>query len=117
MWEVFEALLKARGITAADFSRATGISQATLSTWKKRGTPIGSRHAQTIADYFAVPVDFLMTGKAETPTLSNPDARELYLLIERADKDQIQMTVDFLKRIMAYKEGLDVLTKDKNREV
>lgn len=118
MWEIFDALLRSRGITAAEFSRETGISQATLSTWKKRGGPIGSRHAQTIADFFGVSVDYLMTGKRPglaPVTAYSAAAKDLITLIEKADENQIEMTADFLRRMMAYKEGLEnVLAKDKN---
>lgn len=118
MWEIFDALLRSRGITAAEFSRETGISQVTLSTWKKRGGPIGSRHAQTIADFFGVSVDYLMTGKRPDlapVTAYSAAAKDLITLIEKADENQIEMTADFLRRMMAYKEGLEnVLAKDKN---
>lgn len=65
MYEMFEKLLKAKGIRAADFARATGISEATISTWKKRGT-ISAKHVKTICDYFSVPADALLGLKENT---------------------------------------------------
>ncbi len=65
MYEIFENLLKERGITAYKVAQDTGITTATLSSWKKgRYTPKREK-LQKIADYFGVTVDYLMTGKEE----------------------------------------------------
>lgn len=63
MYEVFEQLLQKFGVTAYQVSKATGISQSTLSNWKARRNLIRGDKAQKIADYFGVSVDYLMTGK------------------------------------------------------
>ena len=54
MYEIFENLLKERGITAYKVAQDTGITTATLSSWKKgRYTPKREK-LQKIADYFGV---------------------------------------------------------------
>ena len=63
MYEVFERLLQKFGVTAYQVSKATGISQSTLSNWKARRNLIRGDKAQKIADYFGVSVDYLMTGE------------------------------------------------------
>lgn len=63
MYEVFEQLLQKFGVTAYQVSKATGISQSTLSNWKARRNLIRGDKAQKIADYFGVSVDYLMTGE------------------------------------------------------
>ena len=60
MYSIFEMLLKKNGVSVADVSRATGISQSTLSNWKKRNNFLTAKNAKLIADYFGVSVDFLM---------------------------------------------------------
>ena len=60
MYSIFEMLLKKNGVSVADVSRATGISQSTLSHWKKRNNFLTAKNAKLIADYFGVSVDFLM---------------------------------------------------------
>lgn len=47
MWEVFEMLLKRDGVTIADVSRATGISQPVFSNWKKRRGKISAENAES----------------------------------------------------------------------
>lgn len=63
MYEVFEQLLQSFGITAYKFCKDTGISQSTISTWKKKNNLINGELAKIIASYFKVSVDYLMTGK------------------------------------------------------
>lgn len=61
-YENFERLCKERGVTASKVSKATGISTATLSNWKKGNYTPKQDKLQKIADYFDVSVDFLMNG-------------------------------------------------------
>lgn len=65
MYEIFEKLLKRRGITAYRFCKDTGVSTSTISTWKKKNSKIGMDLAETISNYFGVSIDYLMTGKEE----------------------------------------------------
>lgn len=74
MYDIYEKLLELRGVTTADVCKATGISQSTMSNWKKRKNNLNAKNAQKVADYFGVSVDFLMSGKE--------DARPGYYLNE-----------------------------------
>lgn len=81
MYEIFEQLLQKYGVTAYKVSKETGITQSTLSDWKRgRSTP-KTENMKKIADYFGVTVDYLMTGKKEpkekTPELTSRDERDI----------------------------------------
>ena len=71
MYEIFEKLLKGRGITAYRFCKDTGVSTSTISTWKKKNSKIGVDLAETISNYFGVSIDYLMTGKEDEPKKKN----------------------------------------------
>ena len=71
MYEIFEKLLKGRGITAYRFCKDTGVSTSTISTWKKKNSEIGMDLAETISNYFGVSIDYLMTGKEDEPKKKN----------------------------------------------
>ncbi len=59
MYEIFEQLCRGRGIKPYKVSKDTGVSQPTLSDWK-RGISIPKLDKlQIIADYFGVSVDYL----------------------------------------------------------
>lgn len=90
MYEMFEKLLSERGISVAEFSRATGIKQSTLSNWKKRGGLISGKNAKIVADFFGISVDYLMTGNAvdesgKTYYFDNQTAALAQELMERKD--------------------------------
>lgn len=88
MYEIFEQLLQSHGITAYRFCKDTGISQSTISTWKKKKNLINGDMAKTIADYFGVSVDYLMTGEerdGERYYLNNGTAQIAQKLFENKD--------------------------------
>ncbi|WP_455717293.1 helix-turn-helix domain-containing protein [Anaerosporobacter sp.] len=62
MYSIFEQLLLKYGVSAYKVSKETGVTQATLSTWKSGKTTPSSETLQKIANYFGVTVDYLMTG-------------------------------------------------------
>lgn len=79
MYEIFEQLLQKYGLSAYKVSKETGITQSTLSDWKRgRSTP-KTENMKKIADYFGVTVDYLMTGKdnlkEKAPELTAKDER------------------------------------------
>lgn len=77
-YEVFERLCKERGVTPYKVSKITGVSTATLSSWKKgRYTPKEDK-LQKIADYFGVSMHYLRTGKEPFNTrYSNSNLRKV----------------------------------------
>lgn len=84
MYEIFEKLLKEKGVTTYQVAKATGISTASFTGWKQGKWNFKTDKLQKIADYFGVSVDYLLTGKNE----ELPDTIEdnsYYLNDETAD--------------------------------
>lgn len=70
MYDIFEQLLQERGITSYKVSKDTGVTQSTLSDWKRgRSTP-KTDNMKKIADYFGVTIDYLMTGEDDSDKTS-----------------------------------------------
>lgn len=91
MYEIFEQLLQKNGVTAYKVSKETGVTQSTLSDWKRgRSTP-KSDNMKKIADYFGVSVDYLMTGKDEPKEmaleLTARDERDISRRLEKTLSD------------------------------
>lgn len=63
MYEIFEKLLKSRGITIYKFCKDTGISESTVYTWKKKKTQCSAKLQKAVCQYFGISADYLMTGK------------------------------------------------------
>lgn len=63
MYAIFERLLKERGVTAYRVSKDTDIAFSTFTDWKHgRSSPKADKLLK-IAQYFNVPVEYLITGK------------------------------------------------------
>jgi transcriptional regulator with XRE-family HTH domain len=89
MYEIFEHLLKEAGITAYKVSKDTGISQTTLSDWKRGRSVPKTEKLQTIADYFDVSLDYLLgkTTIKKAPIFSKKDERDISKRLDQTLKD------------------------------
>lgn len=65
MYSIFEQLLQKYGISTYKISKDTGIAQSVFSSWKRGISTPKQDKLQTIADYFGVTIEYLMTGKEE----------------------------------------------------
>ena len=122
-YEKFEYLCKLNGVNASKVSKATGISTATLSSWKNgKYTPKNAK-LQLIADYFGVPLAYLLsenpdtddapvqkneqawyytnpeTAKKAQELFDDPKYRVLFDAAEGSDPEDLQMAADLLLRL------------------
>lgn len=68
MYDIFEKLCQERNITPYRVCKETGLTTSTISNWKAgRYTPKADK-LQKIADYFGVPLSYLLTGQEDEPT-------------------------------------------------
>lgn len=72
MYEIFEKLREAKGVTAYEVAKACGFHQVALSRWKAGVSVPNTDKLMKIADYFGVPLQYLMTGDVQT--LVQPEA-------------------------------------------
>ncbi len=63
MYEVYEKLRNRKGVTDYQVAKDTGITTATLSSWKKGTYTPKQVKMQKLADYFGVSLEYMMTGK------------------------------------------------------
>lgn len=121
MYDIFEQLLQSFGISAYKFCKDTGISQSTISTWKKKRNLISGELAKEIADYFDVSLEYLMTGEErdsgdkyylndETAAMAqklfeNKDLRILFDAAQDADPEDLKTTYDMLMALKRKERG------------
>lgn len=113
MYETFAKLCEARGIKPSAVSKATGISTATLSSWKLgKYTPKRDK-LQKIADFFGVPLEYLLTGEVpsggyylddETAEIAQqladrPELRTLFDASRKASKEDVEFVVNMLQKL------------------
>lgn len=104
MYEIFEKLLRERGVSAYKVAKATGISTGSLSDWKKGRSSPKADKLQKIADYFGVSVDYL---------LGATNAREEDSIEKEKRLDQQLEGIDFAlygeAKDLTYEQKLDVI--------
>lgn len=74
-YDQFVKLCKERGLSPAAAARNIGLSNSSTTTWKRGAMPKGET-LQKLADYFAVPVDYLL-GNNFLSSLSDAELDEL----------------------------------------
>jgi len=115
MYEIFEKLLKEHNVTPYRVAKDTGITTATLTSWKQGKYTPKTEKLQKIADYFGVSLDYLTTGKEQIEinttkenTLTPKDERDIAKRLEQALAD-LENQADAL---MFSGEPLDDETKE-----
>ncbi len=89
MYEIFEKLLKEHGVTAYRVAKETGVTTATLTSWKQGKYTPKPEKMQKIADYFGVSLAYLMTGKEETekePKLKPKDQKDIKEILANTEQ-------------------------------
>lgn len=80
-------LLRDSIYTQKQFCASTGIPEKTLSAWKVRKSDPPAALISTIADFFAVSVEYLLTGMQKDTLNTNveDDERELLMTYQQLD--------------------------------
>lgn len=103
MYEIFERLLKEKGVKTADVCRATGLQAPTFSDWKKGKSSPNVDKLILIAKFFGVSVEYLRTGK------------EPEFTVEMADTDTELIFME--KRLKEYALRISKMPKDKQEHI
>lgn len=122
MYEIFERLLKEKGLKAADVVRGTGIKSPVFSEWKKGKSNPNTEKMLKIANFLNVTVEYLMTGedpKADSPSqgyyIDEETARTaqeiynndkiLFDVYKTADRDRLIAYAKKLSELRKLEEG------------
>lgn len=93
MYEVYERLLKEKGVRTADVCKTTGLRQSMFSDWKSGKYQPKTDKLQLIADYFDVPLE-TFTGKRKRITAvfhkRNSDFEQLSPVSKTAARPPVQ---------------------------
>lgn len=121
MYEIFAQLCKQHGVTPYKVSKETGVSQPTLSEWKKGTYTPKQDKLQKIADYFGVTLDYLMGNThadeqtppemQKAPTLNKKDERDI-----KKKMDEMLELFDSADALMFDGEPLDEETRQLLRD-
>lgn len=102
MYEIYQRLLDEKGLKNADVSRGTGVSNMTLSDWKRGVSTPKYENMEKIANFLGVTVEYLKTGKESR--LSEINANIDYMML--TDDDSRNIVIEYQKFDDAHKEML-----------
>ena len=86
MYEKFARLLQENGVTPYRVHNETGVSQSTLSDWKNGKSVPKIDKLQLIADYFEVPVSYLLEDEHEKSPAPENSEQSIEAILEEARK-------------------------------
>lgn len=112
MYENYEKILMARGLTNYKVSKETGVAQSVLSNWKNKGTIPRPETLQIIAEYLGVTVDYLLgvqtdvhhymdneTARIAQEIFDDPDRRALFEASADCPPEYLRIASDMLRRL------------------
>ena len=112
MYENYERIIQAKGLTNYKVSKDTGITQSVLSTWKTKGTIPKADKLQILADYLGVSVDYLLgvqtnehhyvddeTARIAQEIFQDPDRRALFEASADCPPEYLRIASDMLRRL------------------
>lgn len=114
MYEYFEQLLRERGLTTADVSRATGISPNVFSNWKARRTILSSELLLKISKYFGVHMEYFLGGDFID---WNPETQEIYQTDDYYITDEAKEMAQFLFENPGHRVLFDASRKVKPEDM
>lgn len=118
MYDIFERLMKERGLTAYRVSLDTGISQATLSDWKHGRSVPKLDKLRKLASYLGVSLSYLM---GEKESQSKKEYRPTDEEIKRFLFGDAEVTDELYEQLKAYAKFLkeqtdrELAERDKNK--
>lgn len=71
MYEKLEYLMKEKGVTPADISKATGIGKSTFTGWKNGSYTPKADKLYAIAQYFGVPMEYFFNPEEDYEKIQN----------------------------------------------
>ncbi|WP_278566309.1 helix-turn-helix domain-containing protein [Anaerostipes caccae] len=123
MYEIFSKLLQEFSTTPYKVSKATGVSQSTLSDWKRGISTPKQDKLQKIADHFHVSLEYLMTGKEkeggetyyineETREIAqdifeNKDLRMLFDVAKDSTPERLKAYYNMIRELERQEKGED----------
>ncbi len=107
MYEIFDELRKAKGVSISEVARCIGISPSTLTDWRAgRYTPKMDK-LEKLAAYFDVSVRYLQTGSDDDGFISQKESHllDLFRKLNAEAQEKIIEYASMLVRLPENQKG------------
>ena len=103
--QTLDKMMNERGVTAYKISKETGISDRLIGYWRNGEKLPGAENLLTIANYFGISVDYLLTGSNFSDEFSDIETKLVsdYRLLSDQGQEYIQQQMFMAKEV--YKKA------------
>lgn len=106
MYEQFQKLMEARGITPYKVAKDTGIAQSTLSDWKNGKITPKADKIKKLSKYFDVPMDYFVDDPVVVIKPAYDNKRHaMHVTIDSMDQRRYEELVKYVKFLMSDDNG------------
>lgn len=89
--QVLNGLMAETNVSAYKISKETGISDRLIGYWKKGEKMPSAENLLTIANYFGISVDYLLTGEDKIKPIANDELELLTYYKELPEREQMKL--------------------------
>ncbi len=107
--QVLNGLMAETNVSAYKISKETGISDRLIGYWKKGEKMPSAENLLTIANYFGISVDYLLTGEDKIKPIANDELELLTYYKELPEREQMKLIGRASALAEVYKEQVEEL--------
>ena len=107
-------LREAEGLTIRELAKKVGISHNTLAGYERESIMPSLQNAYTIAEYFGVPVEYLLKGKKVISEFNDAELLALFKEIDMLDREDRKIAKKFLQKLIHNRQERESLLKNAN---
>jgi len=96
MYKIYEKVLNEKGLKNADVAKGTGISNMTLSDWKRGVSTPKTDKLQKIADFLNISLIYLTTGTENNISEQELKILNLYKCMNESGRERLEEYAEFL---------------------
>ncbi len=105
--QVLNSLMAETNVSAYKISKETGISDRLIGYWKKGEKMPSAENLLTIANYFGISVDYLLTGEDKIKPVANDELELLTYYKELPEREQMKLIGRASALAEVYKEQVE----------
>lgn len=105
--QVLNSLMAETNVSAYKISKETGISDRLIGYWKKGEKTPSAENLLTIANYFGISVDYLLTGEDKIKPVANDELELLTYYKELPEREQMKLIGRASALAEVYKEQVE----------
>jgi transcriptional regulator with XRE-family HTH domain len=93
-------LRETEGLTIRELAKKVGISHNTLAGYERESIMPSLQNAYTIAEYFGVPIEYLLKGKKVISEFNDAELLALFKEIDTLEREDRDIAKKFLRKLI-----------------